>query len=110
MATPRPSLQPRIPGAAAGLGRGQGLRALVEKALKRRRYLVAHGKCRVPDESMRMSVMRLEVWLDRNPHAGELALARFDAALVADVDLVRPHNAEGDKLMNELRGLLAVRT
>ncbi len=105
---PRTSPNMRIPGAAAGLVRGRRLRELVEKALKRRQFLVANGKCRVPDELMRMSVMRLEVWLDRNPWPSDATVLRFD--LAADVDLVRPHNAEGDKLMNELRGLLAART
>lgn len=66
--------------------------------------LVERGLCRMPDEFMRMSRMRLEVWMDRNPTPSDATVRRFD--LMADVHLVMPENNEGRKLMDELRALI----
>jgi hypothetical protein len=104
MPTPRSTHYTRVPGAAAGVGRGQRLREIVEVAVKRRKMLVMMGKCRMPEEIMGVARMRLEVWLERNPHAGALALAGF--TLYNDVLIVMPANNEGKKLLLELDELL----
>ena len=95
------------PGASARadvLLAGQQLRAIIDKALQRRRVLRFKGAGHVPEMLLRPAVMRLEQWLATNPHPSPATVRRF--ALGADLQVVMPSTAEGRKLMDQYRQLV----
>jgi hypothetical protein len=105
----RPQNNPRpVPvganGENVGVQAGQQLRSIIDKALQRRRVLRFKGAGHMPEMLLRPAVMRLEQWLNDNPHPSPATVRRF--ALGADLQVVMPSTAEGRKLMDQYRQLV----
>lgn len=87
-----------------GVQAGQALRAIIEKALKRRRVLRHKGVGHVPELLLQPAMKRLEQWLKVNPYPSPATVKRFD--LAADLMVVMPSTAEGRALLDEFRQLV----
>lgn len=105
MPAPQTNHTQRDPGASARLSRGARLRGIILVALERRRVLQFKGVGAKPEHVLAGPRMRLEQWLNDNPVPSNETVVRFGR--VADVATMLPANAEGLKLLDELREVMA---
>ena len=93
-------------GRALPLPPGTRLYKLVLKVVRQRTYLVKHDLSHLPYAEVRPALMKLQTWLDQNPHAGPLAIARFN--LGAELRYLIPTNDAGKSLRAELDQLITL--
>jgi hypothetical protein len=83
---------------------GQRLRAIVKKAVDQRRFLLQTGRSHMAHEQVSMPMMRLHLWLQRNPWPSEATVKAFPHE--AEVQLVLPGTRGSATLLDELHKLI----
>jgi hypothetical protein len=112
----RPLTTPPVPGAAStahGNGErslgpvspGQQLRTIVRKAVDQRLFLLSTRRSHLTHEVLSVPMMRLQMWLQRNPWPSAATVKAFPHA--TELRLVMPGTTGGKALLRQLDNLLA---